>query len=95
MHVSVSWRSVSESECRESAAIRQGAYTEGAELCVWVLVANAALERAHSLLGVGRLGSDNVGDFKVERDVLPGAGSAVSICIISLDKTLGILTSYC
>lgn len=45
---------------------------EGAELRVGVLVADASLERSHGLLGRHGFGPDDVGDFEVEGDVLPG-----------------------
>lgn len=45
------------------------AYIQGAQLSVWVLVADTLLQRAHSLLGRDRLGSDEVGNIEVESNV--------------------------
>lgn len=56
--------------------MRRGAqpYVQSTELGVGVLVADALLERAHGLLGLDRLGSDNVGDLEVEGDVFAVVG---------------------
>lgn len=43
---------------------------QGSKLNVWILVAYSALERAHCLLGLHRLGSDSVGDFQVQSNIL-------------------------
>ena len=48
-----------------------GAHIEGRELDVGVLVADPALQRAHSIFRLHRLGPDHVGYLEVERHVLP------------------------
>lgn len=47
-------------------------YAQSAQLGVGVLVADAPFERAHGLLGRDRLGSDDIGDFEVQRNILTG-----------------------
>lgn len=71
-HVSVS--------CRKSvrtAPIRSGlSHIQSTQLRIWVLVADATLERAHRLLWSDCLGANYVGDLEVECDVLPKDPSA-------------------
>lgn len=43
---------------------------QGGELDVWVLVAYAAFEAPHGLLGLGCLAADDIADLEIERDVL-------------------------
>lgn len=49
-------------------------YIQRAELGVGVLVVDALLERAHRLLWLYGLGSDNIGYLEVERDVFTAGG---------------------
>jgi hypothetical protein len=44
-------------------------YIKSAQLGVWILVAYASFEGAHSLLGVDGLGSNDIGNLKVESNV--------------------------
>jgi len=46
-------------------------YIQGTQLGIWILVADALFEGAHSILGRDCLGSDYVGYFEIESDVLP------------------------
>lgn len=46
-------------------------YVEGAQLCIWILVVDALLERAHGLLGLDSLGANDIGDLEVEGDIFP------------------------
>lgn len=45
-------------------------YIQCAQLGVGVFMVDALLERAHGLLRLNRLGSDDIGDFEVEGNVL-------------------------
>lgn len=51
--------------------IQDKTHVERAELSVWILIANAFLQGAHSLLRSDRLRTNNIGDLKVECNVLP------------------------
>ena len=50
---------------------------QGAELGVGVLVADAAFEGAHGLLGGDSLGPDDIGDLEVQGDVLQAAAGGL------------------
>lgn len=86
-----------------AAGARQGghAYVQGAQLGVWVLVADALLERAHSLFGRDGLGSDDIGDFEVESYVFTVSHRGMSEDYLGLTgRGLGLglglqLTDYC
>lgn len=41
-------------------------YVQGAQLGVWILVADALLEGAHGIFGRHRLGADDIGDLEVQ-----------------------------
>lgn len=47
---------------------------------VWILVTDAALERAHGFLGGDRLGSNDVGDFEIEGNILTVHVSSRDLC---------------
>lgn len=53
--------------CGNQAAVP---YIESSELDVWVLVPDAALQRAHGIFRLHCLGPNHVGDFEVEGHVL-------------------------
>jgi hypothetical protein len=44
---------------------RQSSHIQCAQLCVWVLVADALLQRAHGLLWSDGLGANDIGDLEV------------------------------
>lgn len=46
-------------------------YVQGAQLGIWILVADAFLERAHGFLWRDGLGSDDIGYLEVQSYVLP------------------------
>lgn len=57
---------------------------QGSKLNVWILVAYSALERAHGLFGLDRLGADDIGDFEVEGNVFEtGRGCTVNLLVES------------
>ena len=56
-------------------------YIQSTELCVWVLISDSFLEGSHSLLGGYSLGSDDVGDFEVQGNVLSGVWLTQSVQI--------------
>jgi hypothetical protein len=53
-------------------------YVQRAELGVGIPVVDALLERAHSLFGLDRLGSNDIGYLEVEGDVLAARNQRVS-----------------
>lgn len=53
---------------------RAVSYVEGCQLDVWVLVSYAALQSAHGLFRLHRLGANDIGYLEVEGHVLPADG---------------------
>jgi len=47
-------------------------------LCIWILVSDSLFQRSHGFFGRHGFGSDDVGDLKIQRDVLPGKSHQVS-----------------